>query len=109
MRPSVAAMTEASASYPSCVVNRATSSASITLAGRTDTRIPPSRASGVTLGRSSLDASNARISETVSGVIVDEPDGLHEGVTDRRADELESPPEEIAAEGIGFHGTGRDF
>src|SRR5687768_7331982 len=109
MRPSVAAMAEGSASYPSCVVSRATSSASVTLTGRTDAPVASSCSSGATLRRSSVDPSNARIAEAVRGVVVDESHRLHEGVTDRRADELESPPEEIAAESVRFHGTGRNL
>src|SRR5687767_11131272 len=109
MRPSVAATTEGSASYPSCVVSRATSSASVTFAGRTATPIAPSASSRVTLSRLSTGAFHARVSEAVSRVIVDESHGLHEGVTNRRADEFESPPEEIAAQSVRFHGTRRNF
>jgi hypothetical protein len=41
--------------------------------------------------------SNDRIAETVRRVIIDESDRLHEGVTDRRADELESSAQQIMA------------
>ena len=44
--------------------------------------------------------SNDRMAETVRRVIVDNSDRLHEGVTDRRANELESSAQQIAAERV---------
>src|SRR5204863_9440639 len=45
--------------------------------------------------------------EAVDGVVINHPDGLHEGITDRRADELETALEQVAAERIGFGGLRR--
>src|SRR5882672_1374778 len=42
-------------------------------------------------------------------MIVDHADGLHHGVTDSRADEIETALAKVLAHGVGFGGTSRDL
>jgi len=42
-------------------------------------------------------------------MIVDQTHGLHEGITNRRTDKLETAPEQILAEGVGFGGAGGEL
>src|SRR5947207_316647 len=42
------------------------------------------------------------IAEAIRGVVVDHADGLHECVADRRADEFESAPQKVLAQGVGL-------
>src|ERR1051326_3421491 len=42
-------------------------------------------------------------------MVVDEGDSLHEGVTNRGADEVEAAPAQVVAQRIGFGGSGGDL
>ena len=48
------------------------------------------------------------VAETIHRVVVDEPDRLHERVTNRRSHELESSLREVAAERVRFRRSGRN-
>ena len=49
------------------------------------------------------------VPKAIDGVIVDHPDGLHEGVADGRAGEAEASAFEVFAHGVGLGGFGRDL
>src|SRR5206468_2390392 len=48
-----------------------------------------------------------RMAKAANDVVIDHPDRLHEGVTDRGTDELEAPPFQVFAQGIRLGGRGR--
>ena len=49
-----------------------------------------------------LGSSNALVAKTINRVVVHHAHRLHEGITDRRTDELEASRQEIAAQGVGL-------
>src|SRR6266496_2378127 len=53
-------------------------------------------------------SSDLTVPEAAHDVVVDHPDRLHEGVTDRRSYEAEAPPLEILAHRSGVSGLGGD-
>jgi hypothetical protein len=49
------------------------------------------------------------VAEAIDGMVIHETDGLHEGIADRRSNELEVAAEQIATQRVGFRGARRDL
>ena len=49
------------------------------------------------------------VAKAIDGVVVEHADGLHQGITNRRANELESALEQVAAQRVGFVCARGDF
>jgi hypothetical protein len=76
-------------------------------AGRNARQTHSSEAGPRLTGVDGQSGSGGVVAEAVARVVVDEADGLHEGVANRRADEAEAAALQVFADRVGFGRRGR--